>query len=49
MTSAPGDATWIVSYAPTSQHCRVPPDAKPVFEVAGGGAVLAVVYQRPPR
>jgi hypothetical protein len=47
MTSAPAEATWIVRYAPTSHPCRLPPDAKPVFEVTGDGAVFAIVYERP--
>jgi hypothetical protein len=47
MTSAASQASWIVSYAPASHPCAVPPDARPVFRVATDGAVLAVVYQRP--
>ena len=47
LTTHPGEATWIVSYAPASHRCPVPADAREVFTVTAGGAVLAVVYQRP--
>lgn len=47
MTSSPAGATWIVSYAPASHACPLPPDARRVFTVTGDGAVLAAVYQRP--
>ena len=47
MTSVASDAAWIVSYAPASHPCPVPPDARQVFTVTADGAVLAAVYQRP--
>jgi 4-amino-4-deoxy-L-arabinose transferase-like glycosyltransferase len=43
---APGEASWIVSYAPASHRCPMPPDARAVFSVAADGAVLATVYER---
>jgi hypothetical protein len=46
MTNAPGEASWIVSYAPASHPCPVPADAREVFAVTADGAVLARVYQR---
>ena len=42
----PGEATWIVSYAPTAP-CAIPPDARRVFTVDADGAMLAEVWQRP--
>jgi hypothetical protein len=47
MTDVASEADWIVDYAPPSQHCPIPPDARRVFEVTTDGAVLATVYQRP--
>jgi len=47
MTNVNAEATWIIHYSPTSQRCRIPPDARPVFAVMADGAVLATVYQRP--
>jgi 4-amino-4-deoxy-L-arabinose transferase-like glycosyltransferase len=47
MTTAPAAATWIVSYAPASHRCPLPPDARRVFAVTTGDLVLAAVYQRP--
>jgi 4-amino-4-deoxy-L-arabinose transferase-like glycosyltransferase len=47
MTTVASDAAWIVSYAPATRRCVVPPDAREVFRVTADGAVLAVVYQRP--
>jgi 4-amino-4-deoxy-L-arabinose transferase-like glycosyltransferase len=47
MTRVAADAAWIVSYAPASHPCPVPPDARAVFSVTADGAVLAIVYQRP--
>jgi len=47
MASTPGEATWIVAYAPASHRCELPPDARRVFAVTTGGLVLAAVYQRP--
>jgi hypothetical protein len=46
MASAADKATWIVAYAPQTLSCKLPPDARPVFSVTAGGAVLATVYQR---
>ena len=47
MTDDPRQASWIVSYAPASHGCALPPDARQVFAVTADGAVLAAVYQRP--
>ena len=47
LARAPGEADWIVVYAPVRRPCRVPRDARKVFEVTTGGLVLAEVYQRP--
>ena len=47
MTTVASEATWIVSYAPASHPCALPPDARRVFTVTAGGAVLAHVYERP--
>jgi 4-amino-4-deoxy-L-arabinose transferase-like glycosyltransferase len=47
MTSVPAEATWIVSYAPRTRPCPVPPDARRVFTVTADGVVLAAVYERP--
>jgi hypothetical protein len=47
MTDVATEASWIVSYAPASHRCPVPPDARRVFAVSADGAVLAEVYQRP--
>ena len=46
MTDDPARADWIVSYAPASHPCGLPPGARSVFEVTSDGAVLAAVYQR---
>lgn len=47
MTKVPAEADWIVSYAPATQRCLVPPDARQVFTVTVDGVVLAAVYARP--
>jgi 4-amino-4-deoxy-L-arabinose transferase-like glycosyltransferase len=47
MTSVASQATWIVSYAPATRRCPLPPDARQVFTVTADGVVLAAVYQRP--
>jgi 4-amino-4-deoxy-L-arabinose transferase-like glycosyltransferase len=47
MTDVPAEAAWIVSYAPATHPCPVPPDARRVFTVTAGGAVLGAVYARP--
>lgn len=47
MTGLATEATWIVSYAPASHPCPLPPDARRVFAVTADGVVLAAVYQRP--
>jgi hypothetical protein len=47
MTAVASEATWIVSYAPASHPCPLPPDARQVFAVTADGVVLAAVYQRP--
>ena len=46
MTPNPREAAWIVSYAPASHRCGIPPDARKVYEVTRGDLVLAAVYQR---
>lgn len=48
MTRDPSQADWIVVYAPASRSCPVPRDARRVFEVKAGGAVLAEVWTRAP-
>jgi 4-amino-4-deoxy-L-arabinose transferase-like glycosyltransferase len=47
MAPSPREAHWIVSYAPASHRCAIPPDARQVFTVTADGAVLAAVYERP--
>ncbi|HEU4729305.1 MAG TPA: glycosyltransferase family 39 protein [Kofleriaceae bacterium] len=47
MTSHAREATWLVSYAPSTHRCAVPPDARRVFAVTSGELVLAAVYERP--
>jgi len=47
MTPVATEATWIVSYAPASHPCALPPDARQVFTVTADGVVLAAVYRRP--
>lgn len=47
MARNPTEATWIVSYAPATRRCALPPDARNVLTITAGGAVLAAVYQRP--
>ncbi len=46
MVSRPGDAQWIVEYV-APNRCKLPPDARLVFEVSTDGAPLARVWQRP--
>jgi hypothetical protein len=46
LTHSPGEAAWIIRYAPASHPCPVPPDARRVFEVTADDAVLAEVYER---
>ncbi|MDB4953164.1 MAG: 4-amino-4-deoxy-L-arabinose transferase and related glycosyltransferase of family-like protein [Myxococcales bacterium] len=48
MTHDPRQADWIVTYAPSTHHCDVA-DARKVFEITAGGAVLAEVWQRSSR
>jgi len=47
MTTVPAEAAWIVSYAPQTRPCPVPPDARRVFTVTADGVVFAAVYERP--
>ena len=47
MVKAPEQATWIVTYAPQTRTCKLPPDARRVFSIDAQGAVLAEVWQRP--
>ena len=42
----PNQADWIVVNVSTTSTCRIPADAKKVFEVDVAGAPLAQVYQR---
>jgi 4-amino-4-deoxy-L-arabinose transferase-like glycosyltransferase len=44
----PGPPDWIVVYAPSTNGCAIPPDARRVFSVDAGGAVLAEVWTREP-
>jgi 4-amino-4-deoxy-L-arabinose transferase-like glycosyltransferase len=46
MTNDARQATWIVTYAPQTRPCPIPPDAKRVFTVEAQGAILAEVWQR---
>jgi hypothetical protein len=46
ITEDPHQAAWILAYAPATQACPLPPDARKVFEVVHDGAVLAAVYRR---
>ena len=46
MTNNPNDADWIVTYAPTSHACPVPPQFHRVFTVDAQGALLAEVWTR---
>jgi 4-amino-4-deoxy-L-arabinose transferase-like glycosyltransferase len=48
MTTDPGEAAWIVAYAPATRGCPLAPGAEKVFEVVHDGAVLVVVYRRGP-
>lgn len=43
----PASARWIIWYAPTAQHCNIPPMSVLVYEVTVQGAPLARVYERP--
>jgi len=47
LTPDPRHAAWIVVYGAKLGVCRLPPDARKVYEVTAQGAVLAAVYQRP--
>jgi 4-amino-4-deoxy-L-arabinose transferase-like glycosyltransferase len=46
MTNNPTEADWIVTYAPTSHACPVPPQFHRVFTVDAQGAPLAEVWTR---
>lgn len=46
MTQNPAEADWIVTYAPTSHACPVPPTFHRVFTVDAQGATLAEVWTR---
>lgn len=46
MTNNPAEADWIVTYAPTSHACSLPPAFRRVFTVDAQGAVLAEVWSR---
>ena len=39
-------ADWIVTYAPQSHRCAIPPGFDRVFTVDADGATLAEVWQR---
>jgi 4-amino-4-deoxy-L-arabinose transferase-like glycosyltransferase len=47
MARNPTEATWIVTYAPATRRCALPPDARNVLTITADGAILAAVYQRP--
>ena len=46
MTNNPAEADWIVTYAPTSHACPLPPTFHRVFTVDAQGAPLAEVWTR---
>jgi hypothetical protein len=46
MVHAPGDADWIVTYAPQTHRCPVPAGFTRVFAVDADGATLAEVWKR---
>jgi 4-amino-4-deoxy-L-arabinose transferase-like glycosyltransferase len=46
MVRAPAQADWIVTYAPQSHRCPIPPGFDRVFTVGADGATLAEVWQR---
>ncbi|NVB84962.1 MAG: phospholipid carrier-dependent glycosyltransferase [Kofleriaceae bacterium] len=46
MTNNPGEARWLVTYAPASRPCPIPRDARRVFSVSAQGATLAEVWKR---
>ncbi len=46
MAARPAEAQWIVEYVGPSP-CKVPPDARTVFQIDAAGAPLARVWQRP--
>ena len=46
MAARPAEAQWIVEYVGPSP-CKVPPDARIVFQIDAAGAPLARVWQRP--
>jgi hypothetical protein len=46
MTNNPNEADWIVTYAPTSHACPLPPAFHRVFTVDAQGATLAEVWTR---
>lgn len=48
MVDDPRRAAYIVTYAPRTHPCKLPPDATRVFVQQAQGAVLAEVWQRPP-
>jgi len=47
MTPNVNQAKWIVSYAPATRGCRLPTDARKVYEVTHDGVTLAAVFRRP--
>ncbi|HEY0251911.1 MAG TPA: hypothetical protein VGC41_10310, partial [Kofleriaceae bacterium] len=46
MAKSIGDATWIVTYAPQTHRCPIPPGFKRVWSVDANGATLAEVWTR---
>jgi hypothetical protein len=46
MVRAPGEADWIVTYAPETHPCPVPAGFTRVFDVDADGATLAEVWRR---
>jgi hypothetical protein len=39
-------ADWVVTYAPQTHHCQLPPTFQKVFSVDANGAVLAEVWKK---
>jgi 4-amino-4-deoxy-L-arabinose transferase-like glycosyltransferase len=48
MARSIAEATWIVTYAPATRACRLPPEARKVYEVTHDGLTLAAVWRRGP-
>jgi len=46
MTTSIDTADWVVTYAPSTRHCPVPPSMHRVFALDADGATLAEVWTR---